>query len=298
MKHFKASIMIAALAVFAFSCKLEVIQDYDVDGKAVNVQASRSDDTWGSVLSGTEVTLKDTSSGATYSSTVSSFGNFGFDGLPVGEYRMTASKSGWAFVPRVVEITGKEAQLPPLLGYKYTDNSIYIISEWKNESVDVDSYMVIDDEDNFGLGLADHATGNGHDLATVGITKSLSANNVTLTRDITPADIAAGKPAVETMTIASNPFSATNNVGWLKFYLDTSSSGAGQLTGNSTKATPIKDAQAIVHVMQGTTHFGSFPVATETEETTVMVVAINFNATTFNVSSAVNFGNGVFWNVK
>lgn len=297
MKHYMAPIMIAALAVFALSCKLEVIQDYDVDGKAVNVQASKSDTTWGSVLSGTAVTLKDTSNGDTYNATVSSFGNFGFDGLPVGEYRMTASKSGWAFVPRVVDITGSEAQLPPLLGFQPVSDSIYIITEWKNVSVDVDSTLVIDD-DNATL----QASLDGTELAIVGPADSSSyGSTVILDRDISPTEIAKGLPAVETIRIVSNPFG--DKTGWLKFYLNAYKDGttsSGELTGNSSAS--IKDAQATVHVMQGTTHLGTFPVATETQETTLMVLAIkaylNGSNTEYAVSSPANYGNGIYLNTK
>lgn len=297
MKTIKVPAFIAALALLVLSCEVTVtnIQTYDVSGTAVNVRADRDDTTWGSVLRGTVVTLTDTTSGSVRTATVNSGGTFGWDGLPVGEYRMTAEKSGWAFVPRLIELTGRTLVLPDLLGYESTGNAIFIISEWKNEDVDVDSYLVIDD-DNF----LEESLNNTGKLATVSPTFP-AFGTIALDRDITTEDIADGLPAVETIRIGANPFSPANGAadttGLLKFYLH-AESGTGELTGNSMVTTPIKDAQATVHVMQGTTHYGTFPVATETDETTVMVAVIKFAGSQFFVSSPANFGDGVFLNVK
>ncbi|GAB1483786.1 hypothetical protein MASR2M78_26020 [Treponema sp.] len=93
------------------------IQTYDLNGKAVDVRANSSSTTWGSVLSGASVTLTNTSSGKSLSSRLDSKGSFSFSAVPVGRYRINASKAGWTFVPRIVDMSGLRGPCPTSLGY-------------------------------------------------------------------------------------------------------------------------------------------------------------------------------------
>jgi len=289
-------VLLISFSILFAACDVSVtVQEktFDVSGKALNVRADSASTTWGSVLAGTTVKLTDTISASVKTATVNSSGTYSFSELPVGRYQISAVKSGWVFVPRTLDISGASAVLPDLLGYQPPDpQTIFIITEWQDASIDVDSHVIIDDSNTFSTAVSISVTEANHVFSG----RTSYPSSVYLDRDITPTDIAAGKPAVETVRIVSNPFAGTDNTGWIKFYLDTAASGAGTLTGNS--AFSIKDARATVHVMQNETWLGTYPVATETEESTIMVLKIEVKpsggGSEFIISSPGNFGEGQY----
>lgn len=294
------------------------IKNGNVSGKAVDVQAASSG-TYYSGLVGATITLTNSADGSkSYTATVGSSGTFSLSELPVGRYKVTGTQTGWTFVPRTVDITG-DATLPDCLAYLTPTGAdadqILIITEWENAAVDVDSHLIIDNSDTFSVNPFFSYEENKDSPAYPHVfwgNKHFTGTNtsdpilVSLDRDVTPALIANGQPAVETLRIISNPCAVYNTVdtslnsdnngsGWLKFYLH-SYTGNGMLTGNSYAPSPVKEARATVHVMQGTEHLGSFPLATETQETTVMALKISVikngdGTSTYSVMSTGNFDN-------
>jgi hypothetical protein len=294
--------MLCSLCLFLSSCNISlggsnsVSSTVSVYGKAVNVRASSDSTSWykDSTLSlvGSLVTISKIGGYTSKTTTVGSAGTYAFSGIEPGRYKISAVQTGWAFVPRNVEISGYASELPDLLGYIIPGDlsEILIITEWQNASIDVDSHMIIDTSN--ADALAGGATGTTFDVCWSAPTYSSS---VTLERDITPLKIAAGQPAVETVRISTNPFASTDGTGWLRFYLN-AASGSGTLTGNSYAS--IAEAQATVHVMQGAEHYGSFSLATETQETTLLVLKMSVTRsgtiTTYSIMSGGNFGDGVY----
>jgi len=293
------------------------IKDGSVSGKAVDVQAASSG-TYYSGLVGATITLTNTSDSTKYyTATVGSSGRFSFSDLPVGSYKVTGTQSGWTFVPRTVDITG-DATLPDCLAYLTPTGAdadqILIITEWQNAAVDVDSHLIIDNSDNFDINSSYPETaasssayphvfwGNKYFTGT-DINGSIL---VSLDRDVTPALIAAGQPAVETLRIISNPCAVTNTVdasdsngsGWLKFYLHSykgANNNSQELTGWSDQS--IREAKATVHVMKGVEDLGDFALASETAESTLMALKIQVtydpasSTSTYYIMSTGNFDN-------
>lgn len=307
MKSMKKALPVAAvagLALAAVGCdflgiKIE-IQTYDVNGKVVAVQAAGGSTEWwtqgGQSLAGATITARH-EDGATSTATVGSSGTYAFSKLKVGRYTIEGSSSGWTFVPRTVDVTGSDTTLPDLLAYYGADaDTIYVVTEWRNPAVDIDSHLTVNDtnsetQDSIPEGNARHVY---HGNATFG------NGAVILDRDVLVADIAAGRPAVETVRIVSNPFQAnvlggfTDGFGWIKFYLNAYNAASG-LTG----ALPtVKDARATVHVMQGDAWIGSFPLAVNTAEQTVGVLKMHVTYdgidTSYTLYSIGGSGPGVY----
>jgi hypothetical protein len=283
------------------------VKNSSVSGKVVNVQAASSG-IYYSGLTGATITLTNSADGSKYYATVGSSGRFSLSEVPVGRYKVTGAQTDWTFVPRTVDITG-DATLPDCLAYRTPSDSsqILIITEWENASVDVDSHMIIDDNNDFSTSTPfpewtptvaqPTNTAWPHVSFTNPIYRGSGTDDlVKLDRDITLENLNKGAPAVETVRIISCPF--TDQTGWLKFYLNAyryQNTPTGELTGNSyATPTPIKEARATVHVMQGSVLYGSFPLATETQETTVMALKIqvtpNGTNTDYSIMSTGNFG--------
>lgn len=311
MKSMKKALPVAAaagLALVAVGCdflmKVE-LKFYSYDGRVVNAQAaSDSTEYWKSgsdSLQGAQITLTRTSDEATKTATVDSFGKYRIADIEAGSYRISGTHTGWAFVPRVVDVRGSDMTFPDLIAYPtsgaYSASQILVIAEWENKAVDVDIKVVLDDSNTETYATTFDFATNPNCLywnrKTFG-----TPTKAQLDRDVTPALITAGQPPIETFRIISNPFA--DNIGWIKVYLHAHSNTTtqtGEMTGDS--GNDVKEARALVHVMQGTTHYGTFPVASETFESTLMAVKLNAkNATQYDVYSPGGFGHGVYRSIR
>jgi hypothetical protein len=275
---------------------------FSVDGSVVNARAGL-DQNWyegsgGATLSGATVRLvhlNPAESGKNRTATVSSTGRYSISDVTPGRYWLRGEKSGWAFVPRQVEISGFANTLPNLLAYQPPgNNTILLITEWENRQIDVDMHLVVDNA-NYDT-LDPTVTTSPEILGTINYnTKSMFG--ITLERDITNDDLAANAslPAVETILIASNPFTA-DGTGWMRLYIK-AWNVTGGLTGvtNDPSVGTVAPAKATVHTMQGTTHLGTFRIAIETYETMIGVLKIQTtytsSATNYSIMSIGNFNN-------
>lgn len=279
-----------------------------VDGSVVNARAAGASTEWykGSgteTLVGATVTLTNVkTSTQKYTGTVSSNGTYSISGVEPGRYKLEGTKSGWQFVPKVVDVSGFSNTLPNLLAYISPGTEpILIIMEWENRTIDVDMHLVIDNQDSDAL---DPTLGAVSDpLYTVKWnTSTYLTNKVVLERDVRlesyPGQVKTGIPTVETILINANPFT-DDSTGWLRLYLGafyTGSTPTGELTGYSAEA--VKEARAQVHVMQGSDWLGTFRLPSETFETMIGVLKIEVkpvsgdpSRTLYSVMSFGNFGN-------
>lgn len=281
------TVALVALAAVALSGCGDMLDFFAAPTLTV-INARTGDGIGGATITLTPISGEDGATTVTATSTSSGYVNFG--NVTYGKYTVSGTLSGYAFVPRTVEVNGYAVTLPDLLGYVSPGaDQILLITQWDNENIDVDVQLVVDTVNTDTL-LPDSST-------TAVLLGPLTASNDTMTglileNDTTVAEMASGLPAVETIRISSNPFADSDNVGWLRLYLY-AYNVAGGLTGNSAVA--IKEAGALVHVMQGTTHLGTFKVATETEETMICVakIAVTYpsSVTTYSVMSPGNFSN-------
>lgn len=296
----KKIVRIGAIALIAFAAigvmSCDWIVSLPVEGNVVNARAEKTATDWykdkasGTTLVGAVVTFTNLSDNSTTTATVDSTGKY-YVSLSAGKYSMTGKQTGWVFVPRVVELSGFLNTIPDFLAYVNPGNDkILLITEWQERTIDVDMHTVIDDNDYDSL---DPDTITPEDVIdTVRFnTGYTDLHNVKLERDITSTELAAGLPAVETVLISANPFTDTR--GWLRLYLHAWTDPTGNLTGNSYASTPVKDAKATVHVMMGEEHYGTFRIATETQEEAICVLKIKAypvtGGTSYDIMSPGNF---------
>lgn len=269
------------MALFVTGCQLM----FGISGKVVNVRAD-GDQTeyWKGTTSlvGATITFRPLGGDKTepITGTVGADGTFTVADVPAGRYEVTGSQSGWVFIPRIVDVTGIFSEIPPLLAYEsagVNPTDILIMVEWTNLNHDVDSYIIRDD---------DNVPDNEVQTPVVGYNWSSnnyysdSANKVFLERDVTistPSTI----PRVETVRITGN----SNNPEYLRYYIRLYTAG-GSLTGEPGK----EPSNATVYVMKGTEHIGTFPIAYNTGETTLGVVAMKLENTSPITWSVGSFG--------
>lgn len=237
-----------------------------VEGTVVNAQADGDSldfyKAGTETLAGATITLTNQSTdGTDATGTVDSDGSFIISDVEPGRYLVSGTKTGWVFVPRMVDITGFMSSIPTVLAYPTpTDtDQILILVEWEKATYDVDSYMVRD--------LTDNDTMDGTIIAAYDVTDT--EGKVSLDRDIT-SSTAAAIPRVETMRISAPK--ATNAFELLRFYIRMYTS-TGSLTGDADS----DPAGATVFVMQGSEHMGTYPIAYNSYENVLGVVAMRWN---------------------
>ncbi|OHD26803.1 MAG: hypothetical protein A2Y38_10770 [Spirochaetes bacterium GWB1_59_5] len=279
----KKIVRLSAIALLAFAaismtgCDLFGAVIASVSGKAVNAQAAgdatdfyKNDSI---TLVGASITLTNQSAdGEDAAGTVSSDGTFSILDVEPGRYILSGSRSGWTFVPRLVDITGFMTTLPTVIAYPTPTNldQILVLVEWDNVDYDVDSYMVRDDD-----AYADTPDEGSEIVAGYNISGSYytdPSTKILLDRDVTNSS-AAAIPRVETISI-SNPANAITTE-YLRYYIRLFNQSAGSLTGNTT--TSLDPAGATVFVMQGTDHYGTYPIAYNSAEQVLGVVAMRWN---------------------
>ena len=278
-KIFKSgSVIVTALLVLS-SCEFSYSggnykpqpESNDVQGRTVNAMASSgASNFWEDgpyTLAGAQIRAMNLDYPSyTETAYVDNSGYFFFNSLPSGRYLITGNHSGWIFVPREISIIGASGPLPDILAYhqsRVDSETIVILTQWENTDIDIDSHLVIDNdqnEDNGYWGLVNY--------------NNTSEPGVSLDRDITTSDMDFGYPAVETMRIYSNP--VPDGTGQLRFYLQSYTDDG--LTGMEfDPSDPLyqRRANAVVHVMQGQTHFGTWYMPIETLETTLGILKID-----------------------
>jgi hypothetical protein len=274
-----------------------------VSGRVVNASAKfGAADTVDNYSEGTEglvVTL--TEVGATIptaSAVVNANGAFTFEDVANGTYVINGGlKAGWAFIPTEIEVTGLLTSLnKDLLAYEpANDSEILIIVKWENANIDVDSHLVLDNVEYRTSGDPAYGRVNWQNL-TYGIPTTIS-----LDRDIKikTGTSVNGYP-LETIRIQSNPFVNVGGDGWMRYYLrsygynGSSVSTAGVLTGNPDLTSFTARANAVVYVMQGSSHLGTYPLPQNTAENTLGVLKIKtaYTAATATTEYTVSsFGN-------
>lgn len=271
--------IVALIAIVALAgCPLM----FSVSGKVVNVRASGTQtEYWkgSTTLEGATITFRPLAGDKTdpITGTVGADGTFIVDSIPNGRYEVTGTQSGWVFIPRIVDVTGVFADIPPLLAYESASISptdILIMVEWTNLNHDVDSY-IIRDNDNLPDEVMTPVVGYNWGAGTY---YTDGANKVFLERDVTTAT-PSSIPRVETVRITGN----NQNPEFLRYYIRLYTAG-GSLTGEPGKA----PSDATVYVMQGTTHMGTFPIAYNTAEQTLGVVTLQLtdvSPITWNIGS-------------
>jgi len=280
----KKIVRIGAIALIAFaaigvmSCDFVSFIIASVSGSAVNALAEgdavefyKGEGT--ATLVGATITLTNQSTtGAHASGTVASDGTFTLYNVEPGRYILSGRHTGWTFVPRLVDITGFMTTLPTVIAYPDVgEEEILLLVEWENMDYDVDSYMVRDDDASFtdstdatpGTKVAGYKTSNpyGYEVDP--------ANKVVLERDVKVAD-PDSIPRVETIRVYGPV--ATGTTEYLRYYLRLFNQSSAYLTGLDS----IEAAGATVFVMQGGTHLGTFPIAYNTAEQVVGVVAMKW----------------------
>lgn len=257
---------------FSFSPGIHVpAGSYDVQGRTVNAMAaSASSDFWEDgpyTLAGAQIqALNLDNPSCSQTAYVNDYGYFSFGSLPSGRYLFTGSKSGWIFVPREIRIFGDSALLPDLPAYhesRVDADTIVILTQWENTDIDIDSYLVIDNdqnEDNGNAGIVYYG--------------NTSEYGVSLDRDITTSDMDFGYPAIETVRIYANPI--PDGTGQLRFYLQSiTEDGLTGMEFDPSDPFYQRRANAVVHVMQGHTHYGTWFMPIETLEDTLGILKID-----------------------
>lgn len=193
----------------------------DVRGDVVNAMADASStEYWkedaDTDLVGATISFYRRSSDGTYSTsaasttTVSTTGSFGITDLLMGEYKISGEKTGWVFVPRYVNISGEDMDLPPVIAYPSQGNdTAVILLSWEDTGLDLDAILTYyDGSGRDYIGYLDSYTETTNNLTLQGITANnfQDGNAANTTCPITrPRDIQAGTsatiPRVETIII-------------------------------------------------------------------------------------------------
>lgn len=320
-------ITVLLLLTFA-SCDLveEVLTEVfftDVRGDVVNAMADAdSTEYWKddatNDLVGATISFYRRGADGTYSTTadstttVSSTGSFGLVNLLMGEYKITGSKTGWVFVPRYVNISGEDMDLPPVIAYPTQgDDTVVILLSWEDTDLDLDAIVTYyDGSGRDYIGYLDSATIAANNLDVGSITVSnfndgdaLNAScPITRPRDIQSSTLAT-IPRVETIVIPwsdtasylgdiSGTVNSTNGVpnNQLKLYVNCYSS-ALSLTGldEGTDAdVPFSGAQVDIMYTDfngATAHYGGATVPWNTDSMILQMAEINVDVTDgFNIN--------------
>ena len=264
-----------------------------VDGEVVNakLQSTSDLDYWKSdsdTLVGATISLykydEDTGlfeATAKYEDEVDNSGEVHFSEVYVGKYKVDGEKTGWTFVPRVVDIAGDDVNLPNIMAYPDApDNSFTILLSWQNDDIDLDSYLTFYD-------------GTSTRNKVYYSNPTYNSGLITLDRDITEST-SAGIPRIETTTLmvpatsTSEGFFTSSGTTegipdyQLRFYVDAYSAASDpsvSLTGmDGTKSS----AFAQVDVMYvntdisfgplGPLHYGSWEIPWNTAENVLHVL--------------------------
>lgn len=284
-KTFKIAVLLVVSLMFLFSVSCELLLGilFSVSGNVVNVKATASgsqvtakDGT--TTLTGTTVTftnVKDASK--TKTATVGSDGSYSLTDLSQGKYRISASKTGWTFIPiEEFDNNGLVATAPDLLAFPTSEaGTLTAVMQWQNRTRDVDFHMTWGTEVNNNPNHLYYATNN---VAYSGAdTVSFTGGTANLDRDVTKAALDANSKLVAAESIT---LTATATIGTVdfRFFLH----DYGQASGLTGLLPNIQPAGAKVHLFKGTEHYGSWTVPFNTAEQTLRIFKISFDGTASN----------------
>jgi hypothetical protein len=217
-------------------------------------------------------------SGDVYESAeVDSTGGYSIPNVEDGRYKLTGSKSGWTFVPQIVDVTGFDSQMPTLIAYPEESSltTLTIIVSWENINYDLDLHAAI---------------GSPYEEVYY---NNPSYSTVTLDRDVTSpyndAKTSEDIPRVETITVTGTPTiiegnegSTPNDSNTVRFFVnsygrfDSSGGLSSSMTGDEYKDIP--SAYATVYAMRGNDHYGTWELPYNTAEDTLHVITMHFDA--------------------
>ncbi len=112
---------------------------------------------------GVTVTLTPVNGGSALTATTDTNGYFSVDYENEGVYRLTASKSGWFFVPQDVNISGWLGTTSDVIGIETggskglsttLSNALTLVLVWNDGYEDIDSHLTYTDDDGAGDALA------------------------------------------------------------------------------------------------------------------------------------------------
>jgi len=132
---------------------------------------------------------------AAASAAVGSDGSYRLLNLPAGKYKITGTAAGYTFVPRYVDLSGDEMDLPPLIAYQSTSEAVVILVSWENTAIDVGGYLSYDD------GTTRHFIGPEEGASYIDGTNTY----ISLDRSVSETD-ASSVPRVESITVYDFPF--------------------------------------------------------------------------------------------
>ena len=284
-------VLASVAVVIAFSgCDLVAYLTTDIDGRVVNAKADGTEDEWWKYPSGSDTLegatvqlFRENSSGTGFESTAYTTGTVGSSGtysmlnVPTGRYKLSGTKSGWIFVPRVITISGADAVLPDLIAYPnpggVANNSIIILLSWENLDHDLDAH----------LSYSTVSDGSTRDVLNV-VTPSAYDGGLVFERDVTD-ETNSSFPRVETILVSDHDYPGSKNdtdinalsappANQLRYYaycFNTADSGIS-LTGEDGVSA---SAWGQVDVMYGSTHYGSWTLPYNTSEDQLWVLNID-----------------------
>ncbi|MBI9104636.1 MAG: DUF5011 domain-containing protein [Spirochaetales bacterium] len=212
--------------------------------------------------------------------TVETDGTYEIDYVAMGKYKIVGEKTGYTFVPRIVDVAGNDFTLPKLMGYINSDDyAVTLLVSWEDDDMDIDSY----------LSYYDGSVRESVSYMATGDADNFGGTTIILNRDAT----SSSTNKVETMTIiepasASDApyFDATGTTdsianNQLRYYVKLYNTSAGSLTGLDDGANSENSAFAQVDAMyQGESgtdavHMGSWELPWNTDETLLNVVNLD-----------------------
>jgi hypothetical protein len=278
------------LALFGLTgCDWFVEALLSVEGDVVNAkQSGDKSDYWKSssgTLEGATVKLYkvDASynvSGDVYKSAeVDSTGGYSIPNVEDGRYKLTGSKSGWTFVPQIVDVTGFVSLMPTLIAYpEESTNTLTIIVSWENINYDVDLHAMVGDPSPGEVNYSN----DQYETVTLDRDVTTPYNNGT---DGDPTDKEI--PRVETITVSSEPSKISPNEdpinsATIRFYVNSFGrfdSDGTSLTSALTGYEPdnIPSAYVTVYAMKGNEHYGTWELPYNTYENTLKVITMHFD---------------------
>jgi hypothetical protein len=241
-------------------------------------------------IGGATVVLNDMDGNKIAEATTDSSGYYLMDGVEPGTYELTGSKSGYAFISRVVKVNGVLQTFPDLFAVQET-NDVSIILTWNGDNVvDLDGKIsvppnTLGNGSNTFVAYGDVGTagfapedGRGSGRTLVGFDETTTPNTRDdeergVTHDVDAyAGNAGDFPRIETVTLPVESLTGTSgttlgNVGDGAGLVEVGDQWEGILEYSvraysneviASTGTP-KSAEANVYVLQGTDMLGSYP---------------------------------------
>lgn len=260
-------------------------------------------------IEGATVVLNDLDGNEVASATTSSDGSYLMESVEPGTYELTGSKTGYAFISRVVEVNGALQTFPDLYAVPQT-NDVSIILTWNGDNVtDLDGKISVPPTSATGfsefiaygdVGSGGFAPENSTEVRTLVGFNEQAGNRTDSYRGVThDVDANASNPdfpRIETVTLPVGSLDGNSGTSLLD---EGDAPGVVQVGDQwegileysvrayadeviASQGTP-KSAEATVYVLQGTNMLGSypFPIYTDLDHVSVLRIhALSYDAGT------------------